>query len=103
MTPGREAARGHGEQVALPLSVPPFFFLKKLKTFKKLLGRVSGGSPGVCLGLWGAVGLEKLVDSMTCKLFPATKIDLDPGFSRLGAALHESGSSEVKKSTKNPG
>ena len=37
---------------------------------------------------------------MTSKLFPATKIDLDPGFSRLGAALHESGSSEVKKCPK---
>ena len=28
--------------------------------------------------------LEKLVDSMTCKLFPATKIDVDPVLDRPG-------------------
>ena len=30
--------------------------------------------------LWGPVGLERPIDSMTCKLTPATKIDLTPIF-----------------------
>ena len=37
--------------------------------------------------------LEKLVDSMTCKLFPATKIDFDP-------VLDRSGWIKIKKKTK---
>ena len=54
-------------------------FPKKLYFFKPPWGG-PGGSSG---GLWGsgkAVGLEKLVDSMTCKLPPTTKIHLAPLF-----------------------
>ena len=35
------------------------------------------------MGLWGAVWLEKHIDSLTRLIFPSTKIDLTPLFSRL--------------------
>ena len=42
-----------------------------------------GGSPGGLGGSGNPVGLEKLVDSMTCKLSPTTKIHLAPNFWRV--------------------
>ena len=91
-----------------------FFFLKKLQFIFKPPGEVSWGSPGGLGSSWGAVGLEKLVDSMTCKLFPATKIHLAPllgrsgmvpnskknTFSHVSMAVFKNWPSEVKKSQK---
>ena len=53
---------------------------KKIKYFPNPPGRGLGGSGGPVWGSGRPVGLEKLVDSMTCKLTPTTKIDLAPVF-----------------------
>ena len=65
---------------------------KKIQYFFKPFWGGPGGSPGVLGRSWGAVGLETLIDSMTCKLSPATKIDLEPVWLRSGM---------VQKSKKN--
>ena len=44
---------------------------------------------GGLVGVWGAVGLEKPIDSMTCKLTPTTKIDLEPVLLRSGSFQHQ--------------
>ena len=55
----------------------------KKKFFPQLLGRPPGRSTGGLGSSGRPVGLEKLVDSMTCKLSPTTKIDLAPLFWRV--------------------
>ena len=54
--------------------------------FPKLLGRPAGRSPGVLGTSWGPVGLGKLVDSMTSKLPPATRLSFGPVLRRSGSA-----------------
>ena len=51
-----------------------------MEFYPKPPGRPPGGSPGLLWGSGRPVGLEKLVDSMTCKLSPTTKFDLAPSF-----------------------
>ena len=63
--------------------------MKKIEIISKTPGGLLGGSPGGLWGLWRPVGLEKLVDSMTCKLTPTTKIDLEPVLLRSGSFQHQ--------------
>ena len=60
-----------GWRVSCPTDVLDLFlFFSNLKYFQNSPGEVSWGSFGLLLGLWNPVGLEKLVDSLTCKLSP---------------------------------
>ena len=66
------------------------FFFEKIGFFPKLLGRPPGGSggsgrsPGALGGSEKLVLLGKLVDSMTSKLPPTTKLSFSPVLGRPG-------------------
>ena len=59
-------------------------FLFFEKNILKPPGEGPGGSPGVLGRSEKPVGLEKLVDSMTSKLTPTTKLSFSPVLRRLG-------------------
>ena len=64
---------------------PPKNLKNNTNYFQTSLGG-SGGSPGGLGRCWGAVGLGKLVDSMTSKLPPTTKFEFRPVLRRSGSA-----------------
>ena len=84
----REAAAGDGEKVASNGSIAKTF-LKKIEIISKTPGGLVWGSEGSGLGLWGAVGLEKPIDSMTWRISPSPVFLLGPGFARA-RLVHES-------------
>ena len=59
---------------------------KKIQIISKPSWGSPGRSPGVLGGSWGPVLLEKLVDSMTCKLPPTTRLSFSPVLRRPGPA-----------------
>ena len=60
--------------------------IKKIQIISKPSWGSPGRSPGVLGGSWGPVLLEKLVDSMTCKLPPTTRLSFSPVLRRPGPA-----------------
>ena len=105
VTPGREAARGDGEKVAASLWRTNFF-CQKLQFISKPSWGSPGGVWGVWKGVWGAVGLEKPVDSMTCKLFPSPIFLLRPVLTRSGMVQNQKKAHKIvrhPKKSKKPG
>ena len=66
--------------------------------FLKLLGGVLGGSGGLVWGVWGAVWLEKPIDSMTRRLSPAPVFVLAPISASFGLNLPSFGGVRLEKS-----